>query len=196
MTVADPPRQPAPSGRPASDERALLRALARGDTDAGAELVERTYRKVYAALYRASGGDAELAADLTQEVYRKAWAALGGFDGRSKLSTWLHRIAITTYLNHVRRPRRVVPMEEAVAATAPDPAEDSEQATIRSDTASRLRRAVLELPEPLRSTVAARYWGELPVREIAAAEGVTEPAVRKRLAKAYRLLVATAEVTR
>ncbi len=195
MTVADPPRQPAPSRRPASDERALLRALARGDTDAGAELVERTYRKVYGALYRASGGDAELAADLTQEVYRKAWAALGGFDGRSKLSTWLHRIAITTYLNHVRRPRRVVPMEEAVAATAPDPAEDSEQAAIRSDTASRLRRAVLELPEPLRSTVAARYWGELPVREIAAAEGVTEPAVRKRLAKAYRLLVATAEVT-
>ncbi len=31
----------------------------------------------------------------------------------------------------------------------------------------RLRRAVLELSEALRDTVAARYWGELPVREIA-----------------------------
>lgn len=195
MTVAEPPRQPAAARRPERDERSLLQALARGDTAAGAELVERTYRKVWGALYRASGGDAELAADLTQEVYRKAWAALGGFDGRSQLSTWLHRIAITTYLNHVRRPRRVVPLEEGVAAAASDPGEDQETAAIRGQRAERLRRGVLELPEPFRSTVAARFWGEVPVRELAASEGVSEPAIRKRLAKAYRLLMATVEVT-
>lgn len=195
MTVAEPPRQPATARRAERDERILLQALACGDTAAGAELVERTYRKVFGALYRASGGDAELAADLTQDVYRKAWAALGGFDGRSKLSTWLHRIAITTYLNHVRRPRRVVPLEEGVAAQATDPGEDAEAAAIRAQHAERLRCGVLGLPEPLRATVAARFWGEVPVREIAASEGVTEPAIRKRLAKAYRLLMATVEVT-
>ena len=54
-----------------------------------------------------------------------------------------------------------------------------------------LRRAVLALPESLRFTVTARFWGELPVREIARHEGVTSVAVRKRLRKAMGMLAAT-----
>ena len=95
--------------RPAArcSERELLEALAAGDRDAGSELVDRTYRGVWAALYRFTGGDAELASDLTQETYRRAWAAISSFEGRSALATWLYRIAQSTFLNHVRRPRRV-----------------------------------------------------------------------------------------
>ena len=40
--------------------------------------------------------------------------------------------------------------------------------------AERLRHAVLDLPEPLRVVVTARYWGELPVPEIARMEGISE----------------------
>jgi len=177
-------------------ERRLLGALAGGDRAAAEELVERTYRRIYSLLHRLTGGDAELAADLTQETYRKAWSALGGFDGRAQFSTWLHRIAYTTFLNHRRRPQLVVavddPEEEAAHAT-PDPPgnpgpDEALDASRRSD---RLRRAVLALPESLRYTVTARFWGELPVREIARHEGVTSVAVRKRLRKAMGMLAAT-----
>src|SRR5436305_14461868 len=89
-------------------EGRLLAALAAGDRTAAEELVERTYRGVFSLLRRLCG-DADLAADLTQETYRKAWAALPAFDGRSQFSTWLFRIAYTTFLNHLRRPRRLVP---------------------------------------------------------------------------------------
>lgn len=184
--------------RPAArcNERELLEALAAGDRDAGSELVDRTYRGVWAALYRFTGGDAELASDLTQETYRRAWAAISSFDGRSALATWLYRIAQTTFLNHVRRPRRVAPLEPELESAVADPADDGEVGAIRRQESERLRRAVLALPGALRDTVAARFWGEVPVRELAAAEGLTEPAVRKRLAKAYRLLAAALEVSR
>jgi DNA-directed RNA polymerase specialized sigma24 family protein len=43
--------------------------------------------------------------------------------------------------------------------------------------------------------VVARYWGEVPVRELAAAEGISEVAVRKRLRKALSILETTLEVT-
>ena len=46
----------------------------------------------------------------------------------------------------------------------------------------------MKLPEDLRFTVAARFWGELPAVEIARQEGVTPVAIRKRLRRAYRLL--------
>ncbi|MFY9826173.1 MAG: sigma factor-like helix-turn-helix DNA-binding protein, partial [Thermoanaerobaculia bacterium] len=52
----------------------------------------------------------------------------------------------------------------------------------------RLRRAVLALPEELRFTVTALFWGDLPVKEIARQEGVTTVAIRKRLKRALARL--------
>lgn len=173
-------------GAPDRDERSLLRALAAGDREAASALVEVTYRGVYAQLCRLCGHDVELAADLTQETYRKAWAALPGFDGRACFATWLFRIAYNAFLNHARRPLRVVPLEDAPPPVAPG--SDAQLDIEQRQTAERVRTAVLALPEVLRLMVAARFWGELPVREIARLEGISEPAVRKRLRKALREL--------
>jgi RNA polymerase sigma-70 factor (ECF subfamily) len=194
MTEVDHPPPPPDTKDRVIDERDLLRAIAAGDREAASELVERTYSSVYAALFRFTGGDEDLAADLTQETYRKAWAALPRFNGRSLFATWLYRIAYTTFLNHVRRPRRMVPIEHGHERLAVDPAATGETLLERSQDANRLRRAVLELPEELRLTVTARYWGEVPVREIARLEGITQPAVRKRIKRALKILGHAMEV--
>jgi len=201
QALDDTPRTFAAPAEGEDPERRLLGALAGGDRTAAEELVESTYRRVYALLHRLTGGDSELAADLTQETYRKAWSALGGFDGRARFSTWLHRIAYTTFLNQRRRPQLVIAVddpEESAAHSlghhpAADPPDDPgpDQALDASRRAERLRRAVLALPESLRFTVTARFWGELSVREIARHEGVTSVAVRKRLRKAMGMLAAT-----
>jgi RNA polymerase sigma-70 factor, ECF subfamily len=100
-----------PVDRSDGEEGRLLTALAAGDREAAERLVELTYRGVFALLRRLCG-DHDLASDLTQETYRKAWDALSGFDARAKFSTWLCRIAYNTFLNHLRRPRRMVPLED------------------------------------------------------------------------------------
>jgi RNA polymerase sigma-70 factor (ECF subfamily) len=176
----------------AGEEGRLLAALAAGDRGAAERLVERTYHGVFALLRRLSG-DPDLAADLTQETYRKAWDALPGFDGRSRFSTWLFRIAYTTFLNHLRRPRRLVPLEEKHEAAVPDPAPAADEMVGRGMEGDRLRRAVLALPEDLRYTVTAIFWGDLPVKEIARQEGITTVGIRKRLKKALRLLALALE---
>ncbi|HEY3571267.1 MAG TPA: sigma-70 family RNA polymerase sigma factor [Thermoanaerobaculia bacterium] len=176
----------------AGEEGRLLAALAAGDRQAAERLVERTYRGVYGLLRRLCG-DPDLAADLTQDTYRKAWDALPGFDRRSQFSTWLFRIAYTTFLNHLRRPRRLVPLEEKHEAAVPDPAPGADEVVGRDAEGDRLRRAVLALPDDLRYTVTAVFWGELPVKEIARQEGITTVAIRKRLKKAFRLLALALE---
>jgi len=172
---------------PQLDEAALMRRLAAGDRRAAEDLVEHTYAQVYAALVQLTG-DADLAADLTQETYRKAWQALARFDRRSQLGTWLYRIAYNTFLNHIRRPQRLQPLDERQADAVRDPGAGAADRIERREVVARLRRAVLGLPEELRFTVTARFWGELRVAEIARLEEVTGTAIRKRLKKAITYL--------
>jgi RNA polymerase sigma-70 factor (ECF subfamily) len=175
------------------DEAALLLAAGEGDRNAAGQLVDSTYTAVFKQLYRLSG-DRETAADLTQETYRRAWAGLASFNGKAKFSTWLYRVAYTTFLNSIRGPRRLVPLEEQHLRTVSDPARTVEETVAQSQAAERLRRAVLDLPDPQREVVVARYWAEVSVREIARLEGITEPAVRKRLKRALAILEEALEV--
>lgn len=187
----DRPRAVARDGLPIDDdarERELLRRLDAGDRRAAEALVEHTYGDVYAGLVRLTGGDTDLAADLTQDTYRKAWQSIDRFDRRSRLGTWLYRIAYNTFLNHVRRTALVQPFEEAQVdrLSAPEPGQHDQLATRRRG--ERLRRAVMALPEPFRYAITAHYWGEVPVRELAEAEEITGAAIRKRLKTARERL--------
>ena len=169
---------------PPTEEHRLLKSLASGDRQAAERLVDETYGQVYASLMRLTGGDADLAADLTQDTYRKAWKSLPSFRRRSQLSTWLYRIAYNTFLNHIRRPARLQPIDDQQAARVEDPGPGQDQMLSSREVSQRLRRAVIGLPDPLRFTVTARFWGELAVEEIARLEDVTGAAIRKRLKNA------------
>src|SRR4051812_27987934 len=174
---------------PFGEERRMLAASRAGDRMAGEELVDRTYSAVFASLYRLCG-DGDLASDLTQETYQKAWAALPRFDGRSQLFTWLYRIAYTTFLNHVRRPRRTQSIDEPDAVQISDGSTPVDQLLSDSEESERLRAAVLRLPDDLRFTVTAHFWGGLAVKEVADVEKITTVAIRKRLHKAFTMLEA------
>ncbi len=172
---------------PWGEEGRLLEAIRGGDRSAAEEMVERTYSAVYASLFRLCG-DSDLAADLTQETYQKAWAALKSFDGRSQLFTWLYRIAYTTFLNHVRRPRRTTSLDAEGAPEMRDLGPRADELLCEREEAERLRAAVLQLPDDLRFTVTAHFWGGLAVKEIAHIEDITTVAIRKRLHRAFSLL--------
>lgn len=171
------------------EERSLLERIRAGDRRAAETLVEGTYAEVFASLVRLCG-DRDLAADLTQETYRKAWQALPGFDGRSRFSTWLYRIAYNAMLNHARGRLKAVPFEGDGATVPADPGRSAEETVGNSEIALRLRRAILALPEELRFSVTARFWAGHSITDIARHEGLTTVAIRKRLRRALAMLQA------
>lgn len=89
-------------------ESALVVRAQRGDTQA----FERIYRehagRVHGLCLRMVR-DPQLAEDYTQETFIRAWRALDRFEARSRMSTWLHRIAVNVILE--RRRRRELPLE-------------------------------------------------------------------------------------
>ena len=77
----------------------------RGERRAFARLVEAHQSRVRLQLRRLAHGDAALADDLAQEIFVQVWLHLADFRGDARLATWLHRIALTRFLQHARRPQ-------------------------------------------------------------------------------------------
>ena len=84
------------------EESEFLAALQNGDRQAFARLVDETSTQIYRTA-RQILGDEQDAEDVLQETYMKAFKALPTFEGRSSLSTWLHRIAVNEALMLIRK---------------------------------------------------------------------------------------------
>ncbi len=101
-----------------------LACARQGDRRAFAHLVRAHQSRVRLQLRRLTQGDAALADDLAQETFVQAWLHLNDFRGDARLATWLHRIALTRFLQHVRRPRLPLEWREPDTETADGPAHD------------------------------------------------------------------------
>jgi RNA polymerase sigma-70 factor, ECF subfamily len=66
------------------------------------ELLAGYQRRIYSVCFRMVRRP-EDAADLTQDVLLKLVENLSSYDGRSKLSTWVIRVAMNASLSHLRR---------------------------------------------------------------------------------------------
>ena len=124
-----------------------------------------------------AGNDAD-AADATQEALIAIATRLDRFDGRSKFTTWLHRVATNACLDELRRRRRrPVPVEEVlprVEATSAD-----------AGVADRLDidAALAGLPEDFRVAVILRDLCDLDYAAIAEVLGLPPGTVRSRIAR-------------
>jgi RNA polymerase sigma-70 factor (ECF subfamily) len=174
VTISDPA---------VSDEEALVRRSQAGDTAAFAELVRRHTERLMAMLSRMIG-DRTLAQDVLQEVFLRAWRGLPRFDGRSKFSTWIHRIAINEANRALERKGRMTANEQggddqllAVADTGSSPGESAEQRELLDA----LDRALRRLDPELRLPILLRDVEGLSTREAAAALEVSEAAFKSRL---------------
>ncbi|MCC6321853.1 MAG: RNA polymerase sigma factor [Phycisphaerales bacterium] len=101
MPASQPTSSPTPDD---AHELALLgqiRQAGPADRRAWAELVHRYQDRLFAVCFRLVG-NRETAADLTQDSFVKIIQGLETYDGRSKLSTWMIRVAMNVCLSHLR----------------------------------------------------------------------------------------------
>ena len=166
-------------------ERDLVASAKAGDRAAFEELVSQTHRRVYTLAYRLVGDRAE-AEDVAQEAYLRMFRGLAGFREEARFETWMYRIVANCAVSALRRRGRfgdIVP-DEDLEGPAP---EQTEQQTLDSD---ELSRALAQLPEGQRVVVILKDVYGLSCREIGDELGVEEGAVKVRLHRARKRLVA------
>lgn len=175
-----------------SDEQLVEAAVSR-DTEAFGEIVRRWERKIFALCFGMLGREDE-AGDATQETFIAAYRNLSKFRGDSKLSSWLHRIAVNQCLTVKRRAKARAEdfydtdlNEDERVFVAPAGAMPS-IITEKKERLSIVRNAVVSLPTDLRQIVVMKEFEEMTFNEIAEILKLPLSTVKSRLYTALRQL--------
>lgn len=143
---------------------------------------ERLYRAARAILR-----DEHEAEDVMQQAYVNAYSHLRQFDGRSKFSTWLTRIAVHEALARARRRGRYTTMdadESSVEPGAFDTTPDPERLAISNELGTLVESAIDRLPDGTREVFMLRQVEGMSTEEVAEALNVSEAVVKTRLSRA------------
>ncbi len=183
------------SGAEADPSTALMLRVRDGDAEAFEQLVA-LWQDRLVNLFRYQTGDYALAEDLAQEVFLRVYRARAGYKPTAKFSTWIHTIANNAASDlrqrAYRRREHGVPVNVsastsaiglehlAVAASGQRPARQAD----RSELQDVVQRAIADLSDSQRMAVLLAKFELCSYEEIAAAMGLTVPAVKSLLFRA------------
>jgi RNA polymerase sigma-70 factor (ECF subfamily) len=174
-----------------SDERVVSRILS-GQTALFEVLMRRHNERIYRAA-RAILRDESEAEDVMQQAYVNAYSHLCQFDGHSKFSTWLTRIAIHEALARVRRHGRYTNMDPdspftAQVATPLSSRPDPERQAFARELGVLIEWAIDRLPDGAREVFVLRQVEGMSTEEVAVALDVSESVIKTRLSRARATL--------
>jgi RNA polymerase sigma-70 factor, ECF subfamily len=177
--VAPSPRRAA-AAEALSDD-VLIRRIANADQLAMRMLFARHRAAIYRWLVRLAGEEA-LAEDLLSDVFLDVWRKARSFEGRSSVSTWLLAIARHKALSARRRTQaeRAVELDDEVASTMAEPADNPELLLEKKDREDLLRRSLARLSPEHGEVIDLTYYHGKSIKEIAEIVGINEATVKSR----------------
>jgi RNA polymerase sigma-70 factor (ECF subfamily) len=174
------------------NEQRLLQRIKEGDKSACAECIDLHSPGVYRLALRMVSSPEE-AEDIVQETFLNAFRTIDAFEGRSRLGTWLYRIAYNAALMRLRKKQPLYvsidppALEEEEMVTPIQlfdwcclPEDDFQTSEARTE----LERAIAELPETLRAVFVLRELEGLSTEETAQVLNVSLSNVKVRLHRA------------
>ncbi len=139
------------------------------------------------------------ARDALQEAFLQAFRGLAEFEGRSRVSTWLHRILVNTCLMQLRSRRRHP--EETIEPLLADFLDDGHHARhprewrgqpdgllAARENRELVRACIDRLPAEYRTVIVLRDVEEMCTKDAARALGISEGACKVRLHRAHQAL--------
>ena len=174
--------------QPAQDpDLTLLERIADGDRGAFETLYRRYHPRLYGYLLRLLRRP-ELVEEAVDDALFVVWRKAAGFQGASRVSTWIFGIAYRKGLKALARIDRWG--SEVAAETVREPVAEGgpEQDLATSELAREIASALVRLPPDQRAVVEMTYYQNLPYREIAAIMECPVNTVKTRMFHARRRL--------
>ncbi len=166
---------------PRQEDLRLVTRFNSGDPAAFSELFRRHQKDVARLVMRMLGSSGDVQ-DVMQEVFLQVFRSLSDFRGKSRLSTWIYRVAVNVVLMHRRASRsRPVLAREELAPPPADPEPLPDEQVERSLRVAALERLMERLSEKKRTVFVLHELQGLSPIEIADIVGAPVLTVRTRL---------------
>jgi RNA polymerase sigma factor (sigma-70 family) len=140
----------------------LVKLVKAGEVEPFDELVRRHQIKIHDLCYKMVRNYDD-ARDLAQETFLKAYRKINKFDGRSKFTTWLYRVAVNTCLNFIKKRR---PTEEIFEEMAGSSKDDPAQIYRKKRLHDVILQAVTKLPKVQKAVFTLRTLEDLSYQEV------------------------------
>jgi RNA polymerase sigma-70 factor (ECF subfamily) len=153
------------------DDVALMHLISQGQDSALAELYDRYGRLVYSVTYRVVGSS-QTAEETTLDVFTRAWEKGHTYDSaKSKVSTWLMRLARNRAIDQLRR-EGVRPEKDSIgwSEITAVPVTDSHNPEVQTALTlqqEKVRQALASLPKNQQEALSLAYFKGMSHREIA-----------------------------
>lgn len=175
-------------------EQLLIEKAKQGDIKAFEELIIEHEKTVYNIVYRMMN-NVDDAYDLSQETFIKVYRQISSFDGKSKFSTWIYRIATNTCLDELRKRKgketfsmnEMIESEDGqIISQYIDESENTEDKILDKEQAQIIRQALSEVNENYRIIITLRDINNLSYDEIAQILNISLGTVKSRISRARK----------
>lgn len=161
------------------DELGWVEQSRQGGHEAFEQLVLKHQQMIYAVTYRMMGTHQD-AQDLAQETFIRAFQSLESFNGESRFSSWLYRIAVNLCLNDQRSQERRERVHQSFgqvcqAEFAPSCGSETEPV------AEQVKEALMRLPAKQRAAIVLTVHEGFSQAEAARVLGCSEATVAWRV---------------
>ena len=178
-------RRPEAGTNAALSDAQLVRAAWLGDKRAFVEIVAR-HQAMVCGIALAVLGDFAASEDAAQEAFLTAWRKIHELRDPERLRAWLGQIARHAALGARRRQRKHGVLEDT--PDLPDKSPPPDELAASEEEATLVREALEKLPETYREPLILYYRENQSTQAVATALGISEEAVRQRLARGREML--------
>lgn len=169
------------------EEIKLVAEVQSGSREAFERLLDIYEDNVFNLVTRMVGS--QEAEDVAQEALVQIYNSIGGFKGKSSLSTWVYRVVVNVCLQHRRKRRpEVVGVDDYVVEPASGDVDELHAAAVSSETRQRIDAALADLPEIHRDVVVLHEIHGLTYQECAEVLKCPVGTVKSRLSNAFAKL--------
>ena len=170
-----------------SDDNLIVSQVIEGQKDLFRLLIRQYERAVY-GMGRSFFRNSDDASDFVQEVFIKAYRSLSQFEGRSRFSTWLYKIAYNTAINELTRRKEYRSLLEEDTNKLSGGSDTPERALLREAAREAVQNALKELPERYRICIDLFFFYDRSYQEIEAITGFPVNTIKSHVFRAKKML--------